>query len=64
MVEQMKSNVREWKSTAVAIVAALVAVGSAAITLLDDDPSTVPDWPTTMAAVGAAFSLLFARFGK
>lgn len=64
MVEQMKSNVSEWKSTTIAILAAVVAVGNFAIAALDGEAATVPDYAATSAAIVAAVGLLFSRFGK
>lgn len=62
MVKEAVSNVKEWKSTTVAVLSALVALGGAVVAVMDDDPATNPDWVTTIAALSAAISLLFARF--
>ena len=39
----------------------LVAVAGAVVALLDDDPSTMPQWDTVIAAMTAGVGLLFAR---
>ena len=47
-----------WKTTVAGILTALIAVGSAAVSTLNDQPV---NWTATIAAVSAAFGLLFAK---
>jgi len=53
-----------WRTTAAAIVLALAAVFSAGGAMLDDDPSTNPNWSMVMAEVAAAGGLFAARDNK
>ena len=50
-----------WKTTASGVLAIVVAVGSAAILLLDGDAATNPDWNSVIAAVMAGLGLILAR---
>ena len=50
-----------YKTTTAAIITFLMVIGSAAMTLLDDDPNTNPDYGALIAAATAASGLLFAR---
>ena len=50
-----------WKTTTVAVLAAVTAVLGAASAMLDGDPATNPNWDTTMTAVIVAIGLFFAR---
>lgn len=49
---------KSWKTTVAGILTALIAVGSAAVAQLNDQSV---DWTATIAAVSAAFGLLFAK---
>lgn len=53
-----------WKTTVTGIVAVLSAVTAAATLLLDGNPTTNPDWTSTIAAVSAGLGLIFARDNK
>lgn len=53
----MSSN----KTTIAAIITFITILGSAALTLLDDDPKTNPNYDALLAAGAAATGLLFAR---
>lgn len=50
-----------WKTTTTAILAVLITGATAAKALLDDDPSTVPNWELVVGAVVIAVGLFFAR---
>lgn len=50
-----------WKTTTMAVLALVIAVGSALTALLDDDPNTNPDFGALGAAATAASVGLFAR---
>lgn len=50
-----------YKTTTAAVLALILCIGSAAMTLLDDDPETNPDYGALAAAATAASGLLFAR---
>jgi hypothetical protein len=50
-----------YKTTTAAIIALLICLGSAVLTLMDDDPATNPDYGALAAAATAASGLLFAR---
>lgn len=52
---------KNWKTTAAAVAALLVLVGSAARALLDGDPTTNVDLVTFIPAVIAAVGLIFAK---
>jgi putative flippase GtrA len=54
----MKKN---WKTTIAGVLTAIVAIGSAALVVLNGGS---PDWTTTIAAVTAAIGLFFAEDGK
>lgn len=52
-----------WK-TSLAGIAAIITLVSAAISAqFDEDPTTVPDWNTAIAAVFIGFGLVTARDG-
>jgi len=51
---------KSWKTTAAGILTAIIAIGSAAVSQLNDQPV---DWTATIAAVSVAFGLLFAKDG-
>lgn len=50
-----------WRTTTAAVISFLMILGSAALSLLDDDPATNPDYGALAAAGTAAAGLLFAR---
>ena len=52
---------KNWKTTIAGILTAIVAIGSAALAVLNGDST---DWTATIAAVTAAIGLLFAEDGK
>jgi hypothetical protein len=52
---------KNWKTTATGIVAIAVAVLSAVKSVIDNDPATVLDIGTTIAAVIAGFGLIAAK---
>jgi len=54
----MKTN---WKTTTTGIIAIVVAVCSAVKALIDNDPSTVMDVGTTIAAITAGVGLILAK---
>jgi hypothetical protein len=49
------------KTTVMGIASILVALGSAALALVDDDPTTVVNIEATIAAVIAGIGLIMAR---
>ncbi len=57
----LRAAVKSWKTTVLACVAALVAIGNAAIALFDADPTTVPDWALVVGLIITAVGLLFAK---
>lgn len=61
MVVNKLSLSNSWKTTVTGILAILVAVGGAAIKLLDGSAATNPDWEVVMAAIMAGLGLIFAR---
>ena len=52
---------KSWKTTFTGVATALIAILSAVKFLVDNDPATVPDWTSTIAAVTAGLGLIFAR---
>jgi len=54
-------NNKSWKTTASGVSAIIAAVAGAAQLMLDNNPSTNPDWTAVIAAVTAGFGLIFAR---
>jgi uncharacterized membrane protein YhhN len=54
----MKSS---WKTSVAGLGAILVAVGVAITAMVDNDPTTTPDWGIVFAAVLAGVGLFFAR---
>lgn len=54
-------NNKSWKTTASGVSAIIAAVAGAAQLMLDNNPSTNPDWTAVIAAVTAGFGLVFAR---
>lgn len=53
-----------WKTTGAGIAAIIVAVGAALTALTDNDPLTIPDWGSLIAAVMAGIGLIFAKDNK
>lgn len=56
----MKTS-KSWKTTTTGVLAIVVAIGSAAIAVLDADPATLPDWGAVTAAILAGLGLIAAR---
>lgn len=54
----MKQN---WKTTSAGIAAILVAVGAALKAVSDNDPATVPDIGSCVAAIMAGLGLILAK---
>ena len=52
---------KSWKTTAVAVAAAIGAVLAAVVAILDDDPSTVADWGIVAALGATAIGMFFAK---
>ena len=52
---------KNWKTTATGIVAVAVAVLSAVKSVIDNDPATVLDIGTTIAAITAGIGLIAAK---
>lgn len=52
---------KSWQTTAAGVAAILAAVAGAVQLLTDGDPSTNPDWNTTVTAIIAGVGLIFAR---
>lgn len=50
-----------WRTTVAALVLAFAGILNAAGALLDDDPTTNPNWTIVMADLGAAWGFLVAR---
>jgi len=53
-----------WRTTGLGICTIVAAVAAAGKAFLDGDPSTNPDWGTTIAAITAGIGLIFARDNK
>lgn len=62
MSEIIKNS--SWKTTGAGIAAIIVAIGAALTSLTDNDPVTVPDWGSLVAAVMAGVGLIFAKDNK
>ena len=54
----MKAN---WKTTTTGVITIVVAVCAAVKALIDNDPSTVMDVGTTIAAITAGVGLILAK---
>lgn len=52
---------KSWKTTVAGIGGILAAVGTGLQAQFDNNPATVPDWGTVIAACTVAFGLIFAR---
>lgn len=61
MERLFKSVAGNWKTTTVAVLAAVTALSNAVSHMLDSDPMTNPDWNLVLATVIAASGLLFAK---
>ena len=57
----MTEFIPSWRTTVAGIGAILVAVGSALSATFDNDPMTVADWGTVVAAIIAGIGLITAR---
>ena len=55
---------KDTKTTVAGIGAILVAVGSCLSASFDNDPATVADWGTAIAAIIAGIGLIFAKDSK
>ena len=49
------------KTTITGVLTIIVAIAAAAKAFFDGDPSTVPDWTATIAAITAGIGLIAAR---
>jgi len=61
MVKAFQSGVRSWKTTTVAIITAIMAVGNVVVAIIDGDPATVPNWELTIGVIMTAIGLIFAK---
>lgn len=52
-----------WKTTAIGVLTFLGAAGPQFMSMLDDDPTTNPEWKIVIAAAGVMFGLAVARDG-
>lgn len=52
---------KSWKTTVTGILTILVALGGAAMSLLDADPLTNPDFAAIIAAITAGVGLITAK---
>lgn len=50
-----------FKTTVLGIVTILAAIAGFVRALVDDDPSTLPNWEATVAAIIAGIGLIMAR---
>ena len=57
----MFAGMKNWKTTAAAIGAAVAAIGTAVNAEFDGDPSTVANWMEVITVAIFAAGLLFAR---
>lgn len=54
---------KNWKTTAWGVGVILTAVGGALVGLFDNDPNTLFDFTSTIAAIGAGIGLITAKDG-
>lgn len=52
---------KSWKTTVTGILTILIALGGAAMALLDADPATNPDFAAIIAAITAGIGLITAK---
>jgi len=52
---------KNWRSTALGIAAVIAAISSAAVALLDLDPTTNPDWTLLSAAIAAGLGNIVSK---
>lgn len=52
---------RNWKTTAAGILAALAVLFNAISLMFDYDPTTNPDWAVVVPALVASIGLIFAK---
>lgn len=52
---------KSWKTTVTGILTIVIALGSAAMSLLDADPATNPDFGAIIAAITAGIGLITAK---
>ena len=57
----MTAPKKSTKTTILGILTIVVALGGAALSMLDDDPKTTPDWTTVLALFGVGAGLTAAR---
>lgn len=55
---------KSWKTTASGIAVIVAALANAAVSMLDNNPSTNPDWNALFVAVAAGVGLVIARDNK
>lgn len=55
---------KSWKTTGAGIAAIVVAVGAALTAFTDNDPATMPDYASLLAACIAGIGLIFAKDNK
>lgn len=55
------NGMSSWKTTLLGIISQLPVLGAQVKTLLDDDPSTNPDWAIIMGSLAIVFALFKAR---
>ena len=53
--------VRNWKTTFMGIGTIVVALIGVAMSILDGNPATNPDWTVTIAALTAGWGLIMAK---
>ena len=53
--------VRNWKTTFMGIGTIIVALIGVAMSILDGNPATNPDWTVTIAALTAGWGLIMAK---
>jgi len=52
---------KSWKTTIWGILTILGALVSVAVALIDDDPSTNPNWELTVTTIMAGIGLIFSK---
>ena len=56
-----QATLKSWKTTTIAVLLALNAIGTAAVAMLDSDPLTNPDWNLVVTLIIAALGMAFAK---
>lgn len=54
---------KSWKTTTAGVLSAIIAIGTAVLAMIDDDPSTVADWTVVAASVVTAIGFFTAKDG-